>query len=605
VKRSILGLLLVAGLLAFAATPARVQTTAVNPPPPQCPAGNTAQPNVSWSCANTSAVLAWFQQYLFTIGLGQSFPVTPAGPTTIPQALTAAANKGGGTINVQYGTYNIIGSSLLMPSNTKLVCEPGTILHTVSTGWSGNHAAIQNINNTASQLTDHDIEVNGCTYTEDATFAADGTFHAVQMIMASRIRVDGNIFNAGGDGTAMIGTADTVVARNSMTGALNACWDHWNAPVNLRVTNNYCQSKMYGVLVTGTGTVASAGVALGGAIIGNQIALISSGAQAGIWIQGIGLSGSGAVGEVVSGNYIYGDGIANFTCGKVSGASFDNIFINNTCRVTNTNSQGFASAADSGGTPTNTTVSNNIFDNIQVHSGNIGVIALGGTGDQAQGNRISGGNYPSAFYLYGTNDKAINNQVDAGTGAVCNLTGATNPSCSTTGGGLALISAQTASSSASLNFFPLPTGYNTFLLDCNNILNATNNTSVVLRVGEGSTPTYETSGYKYSGTAYSTTGGATNPFSASAANINLATLGVSSGHGLNAKAWITYPGTGDYLQASIAVSYMNANDAPDMTSMNLAAAYTGDTDAITALQVLAGTGNITSGQCSLYGLSPS
>jgi hypothetical protein len=31
--------------------------------------------------------------------------------------------------------------------------------------------------------------------------------------------------------------------------------------------------------------------------------------------------------------------------------------------------------------------------------------------------------------------------------------------------------------------------------------------------------------------------------------------------------------------------------------------YTGDTNAVTAIRVLASSGNITSGQCSLYGMN--
>jgi hypothetical protein len=62
-------------------------------------------------------------------------------------------------------------------------------------------------------------------------------------------------------------------------------------------------------------------------------------------------------------------------------------------------------------------------------------------------------------------------------------------------GGLTLISTQTASASASLQFTNLPTTYNTLFLNCTGLLTSSNSATVRLNVGEGSGPTWETGAY--------------------------------------------------------------------------------------------------------------
>jgi hypothetical protein len=66
------------------------------------------------------------------------------------------------------------------------------------------------------------------------------------------------------------------------------------------------------------------------------------------------------------------------------------------------------------------------------------------------------------------------------------------------GGGLTLISTQTASASASLQFTSLPTTYNTLFLNCAGIIDAAFGNNLLIRVGEGAGPTWET-GAHYTG----------------------------------------------------------------------------------------------------------
>lgn len=527
-------------------------------------------------------------------------------PGSSIQALLSSVPTSGGTAYIKAGTYPQT-TTLIINSNTRMVCEPGVLITADSATWTGSVLAlINNQNWSASSITDHDILIQGCTFQALNTLGISGGYHHIGIRMAQRIRVENNTFLGGGDGTAFQGNNDTVVFNNYMTGATNACWDHWEASTSLVVRDNYCTTNLDGILATGTNTTGTlAGTTQGGVIAGNTVIFYGGGnAGAGIWMNGLGASGSGASDITVSNNYVSGDGTTNFICFKISGASSDNSVIGNSCRQTGTNSAGFSSSSDIGGTPSNGLIANNIFDNVQVQTGNIAVLQLLGTSDSAFGNRVYGGNYPSAFWLGGTNDVAAGNVSQVGAGVLYNLTGATNPVVSSASGGLSLLSTQVASGSAALSFTGIGPGPNTLLLDCNGVFVGTNNNSMLLQYGEGTTPTWETASYAYSASAYSSTGGASNPFSANASGIALYTLGLSSIHGFNAKVWISLTQS-DLKVASYTVAYADATDAPDMVWISGSGSYHGDTNPITALRIISGAGTISSGQCSLYSLSPS
>jgi fibronectin-binding autotransporter adhesin len=328
---------------------------------------------------------------------------------------------------VQAGTYDIT-TFLVMAANTRLQCEAGATINTLGASWTGGiaHNTIRNTNWAAGSITDVNLSVEGCNFTEDATFAADGAFHAVEFQMARHIQVHNNTFTAGGNGTAMLATDDTVVTNNSMTGALNACWDHWRAATNIAVDNNYCDTVLYGTLVTGADTFNTvAGISRYGSITNNRYYVHGSNG-AGIWLNGLAPAGSGASNISVTNNQVVGDGSSNFICFKATGLSVADIFAHNTCRNTGTNSQGAAAAADAGGTATNVIFDSNVFDGVQVQSGSIGVIALNGNKTHAYNNRINGGAYPSCVYLSADANVVSGNQCDVGTGAKYNQTGATH-----------------------------------------------------------------------------------------------------------------------------------------------------------------------------------
>lgn len=355
---------------------------------------------------------------------------------SIQTALTAVAGTGNAAVFVGPGTYAQI-TSLTISSNTSLFCTSNATITADGGSWSGNNWLLTNTNNAAGSLTDTNIVIQGCKFTATGTFATNGGFHHIHIRMASNIGLRYNTFQGGGDGAAMLATVNTSVIGNTMATAYNACWDHFEAPAQMTVWKNTCTSTLYGVLITGTNAAHStAGQANGGSVSNNAINLQSASPTAGIWLNGLGTAGSGASNITVNNNTIHGvDGSTSLVCFKNTGLSQSNSFTANYCdNAGGTNSQGAQSASgagtDNGGTPTNTVLTSNSFIAIPVSAGNIGVLNIAGTGDSAINNIITGGAYPYAYRIHGTNNvvQCTSANTIAGTSGTFNNTGATNPS---------------------------------------------------------------------------------------------------------------------------------------------------------------------------------
>lgn len=156
----------------------------------------------------------------------------------------------------------------------------------------------------------------------------------------------------------------------------------------------------------------------------------------------------------------------------------------------------------------------------------------------------------------------------------------------------ALISRQVASNSAALSWTGLDTtNYDSFELVLENIIPVTNNRPLLLQVGTGATPTWQTSGYV--NLFASQTGGIT----ASTDNSGSVqvTVGNTSNLGLSGNINIGNLGAGTYKFARGNYAYYNAN-----ISIGVIAGYYNATTAITALRLIFDTNNISSGIASLY-----
>jgi hypothetical protein len=212
--------------------------------------------------------------------------------------------------------------------------------------------------------------------------------------------------------------------------AFNACWDHWEGARDLVVADNTCGTVLYGILVTGSDTGGTAVLtARNGNVYGNKIAIgpRAVGGAAGIWLNGLGLAGNGASNIAVSNNQISG-GNSKLVCWKVSGGGSDNIISGNTCRDGGLSSVGASISADGGGTPTATILTNNVYSNINVASGEIAVLQLGGPKARSLAERVVGGSYPSLAYLSSTDNAVINIDGATGIGGRFNTSGAVRPS---------------------------------------------------------------------------------------------------------------------------------------------------------------------------------
>jgi len=179
--------------------------------------------------------------------LGLSYAVKPGGD--VQAALTAAAATGG-TVNVQAGAYAPT-TSLVVSSNTRIVCEPGAIFTVTNTGWSGptvnglNTALFINQNHAAASITDENISIEGCGLVATGTFAANSNYFHIYMRMARNVTVARNNFTAGGNAVSFLGTDKTLVEQNNATDTRH-CWDHWEAPTRAKVYGGTCMNAFSG-----------------------------------------------------------------------------------------------------------------------------------------------------------------------------------------------------------------------------------------------------------------------------------------------------------------------------------------------------------------------
>jgi hypothetical protein len=170
-----------------------------------------------------------------------------------------------------------------------------------------------------------------------------------------------------------------------------------------------------------------------------------------------------------------------------------------------------------------------------------------------------------------------------------------------------LISTQTASASATLQWTGLGSSYNTLFLDCNGITAATNAANFEVQVGEGATPTWETAEYYgsfwYNAYAAPTSGvNAENNTSSLVVATAVANTGVNTGYSLSLKLWISNLASTTLIKQMVFHTAYD-NSSSDTVSTSGGGAYYNDDGAVTALRVLFSSGNITAGQCSLYGMN--
>lgn len=169
-------------------------------------------------------------------------------------------------------------------------------------------------------------------------------------------------------------------------------------------------------------------------------------------------------------------------------------------------------------------------------------------------------------------------------------------------GGPMLISTQTASSSASLQFTNLPTSYNTLFLNCPGLVGSANPTNILVNLGEGAGPTWKTGGHYTVNLIGNWVGSSVYGWSNTAA-----TDLTSGGNNVN-----TYPTTvrmyidnvGSSTVYKIAHIFYSEDDNSNGIGYWFTTSYwNSDTNPVTGIEVVASGGTISSGTCSLYGMN--
>jgi hypothetical protein len=160
------------------------------------------------------------------------------------------------------------------------------------------------------------------------------------------------------------------------------------------------------------------------------------------------------------------------------------------------------------------------------------------------------------------------------------------------------ISTANVSGGASIAFTGLAT-YNNYVMVCRNVIAATAADSMSFQIGTGATPTWQTSSYKYfrlNGASNSSTVSGSNNASASGLDITLGSA--DNPHDLTLNLY-------DVLSTTKPKHMFYFGDYYDGRLTNYktgAGAYTGANTAVTAVRIIAASGNI-SGVCTLYGLT--
>ena len=541
----------------------------------------------------------------------------------VQAALNAAAAAGGGTVYLKGGSAYTLTASLVIASNTRLLCGKGATLTFNGTGWTGaDEFGLANLNHDASVLTDHDIAIEGCNFVAAGSFVMDGVFHHIDLRMTQHVRITRNVFTGGGDGTAILASTDWLVAHNSMSGAQNACWDSWDATSgtfsNFSISDNpYCSTATYGVLVTGTNTGSlAAGVATQGTVAGNTITVTGQNGLA-IWIGDSDgdPAGSGAAGILVAHNLMSGDGTHGYNCVRVSGATTNILVEGNDCANSpaGANAEGQAFASEPGGSagnPVNTVFEGNSVHGVATSAGQLAPIVLNGAGDVAIANHVSGGGYPYAIYSQanGASQIIAGNHLDPGTSGriVAPSAAIVDPGACPAGfafGNNGCVLTLTASNSATLQWTGLA-GYDRYRLACHNVIPATSAAQLEAQFGEGGTPTWETAGYygnsidaNHNSTAVA------NVETGNGAAILLAGTGERNVGANNLSGeWLLLGFTGNSMKHLLgAASYQDASS--NIATSRASGVYTGDSNPITALRLQMTSGNITSGTCSLYAVA--
>ena len=223
--------------------------------------------------------------------------------------------------------------------------------------------------------------------------------------------------------------------------------------------------------------------------------------------------------------------------------------------------------------------------------------------------RWEGYNNSAAWETFFTNTEiASAGDATTGTDNTKVMTAARVKSSIDTFSGWTFISAQDASSSATIDFTGLGSTYDAYEVRFSGVKPATDDVQLWVRIGTGAGPTYQSgaSDYAYQ-FSYVNTGSSADVGSNSAAQMLLCTSGAGSGmgnasgeHGSGFLQFDDPENATDFLLFRHQMSYLNTSTA--LTAVIGGGGKYNSATAVTAIRFMMSSGNIASGHFVLYGL---
>lgn len=325
-----------------------------------------------------------------------------------------AVPDGGGRVELPAGYTFVFSANLPIKSATR-VFGGGTLKAAPLASWSGTpYYGLTNVNNTATDITDHDIEIVDITIDYTDLPSADGTRHCIYIQAAERVRVVGVTVLGGSSAVALVSCHNTLELGNSLIGFTNCGSDHWYGTAtcgmkNARVVACHIETTVSaqmlnwnpdGTLVTSAGYLAENLTVTGCTFVSTenpstpiQIEPLRTNGQ----VRGVTFTGN-----ILKGCYLV-------MRGDVSGATITgNEFSDFSGTV-----EAITGYTRNGGTPANVEIVGNVIRDPLTSVGNLGVIRMESNTATIACNRISGTGYGCAgIYVGSTTAQIFGNQVD-------------------------------------------------------------------------------------------------------------------------------------------------------------------------------------------------
>jgi hypothetical protein len=233
------------------------------------------------------------------------------------------------------------------------------------------------------------------------------------------------------------------------------------------------------------------------------------------------------------------------------------------------------------------------------NGGNVGSVKLyGNTSGDVTIKTAAAAGTATVFQLPATNGANTNVLQTDGTGVTSWVAAGSGS------GAMTLISTLTANNTAtSISWTGLT--LDDYVVRCRGLVPATNATKIDVQLGEGGTPTWETTGY-YTGATYNSVGSATGgPISSSnvgSITADVGTIGnTTATDGLTGK--INFYGLSQAIRHRVDYRLTIYDGSTGTYTYIGVGQYQTDQNAITAIRLIAESGNLKAGSCSLYSIA--